>query len=104
VFAEPEIELPTSHPVFHLRWRACVVSVARPLLVRCHSRGSVGRACVSAAHWHYLYGGVPQKFFHLYLGELSFRFNHRNGDLSIGFEVVTGNARDKDQRYLSEFS
>jgi transposase len=34
-----------------------------------------------AKHWLYMYRGVPQKFFHLYLGELSFRFNHRNEDL-----------------------
>ncbi len=34
-----------------------------------------------AKHWLYLYRGVPQKFFHLYLGEISFRFNHRHEDL-----------------------
>ena len=34
-----------------------------------------------AKHWLYMYRGVPQKFFPLYLGELSFRFNHRNEDL-----------------------
>lgn len=34
-----------------------------------------------AKHWLYMYRGVPEKFFHLYLGELSFRFNHRNEDL-----------------------
>jgi transposase len=32
-------------------------------------------------HWLYMYRGVPKKFFHLYLGELSFRFNHRDVDL-----------------------
>jgi ISXO2-like transposase domain len=34
-----------------------------------------------AKHWLYMYRGVPKKFFHLYLGELSFRFNHRDEDL-----------------------
>jgi len=34
-----------------------------------------------AKHWLYHYRGVPQKFFHLYLGEISFRFNHRTCDL-----------------------
>jgi transposase len=34
-----------------------------------------------AKHWLYHYRGVPEKFFHLYLGEISFRFNHRNEDL-----------------------
>ncbi len=34
-----------------------------------------------AKHWLYMYRGVPEKFFHLYLGELSFRFNHRDEDL-----------------------
>ncbi len=34
-----------------------------------------------AKHWLYNYRGVPQKFFHLYLGEISFRFNCRDQDL-----------------------
>lgn len=34
-----------------------------------------------AKHWLHHYRGVPQKFFHLYLGEISFRFNHRHEDL-----------------------
>lgn len=34
-----------------------------------------------AKHWLYLYRGVPKKFFPVYLGEISFRFNHRNEDL-----------------------
>lgn len=34
-----------------------------------------------AKHWLYHYRGVPQKFFPLYLGEISFRFNHRREDL-----------------------
>lgn len=40
-----------------------------------------------AKHWLYMYRGVPQKFFHLYLGEISFRFNHRNEDLR---PLITG--------------
>lgn len=34
-----------------------------------------------AKNWLYPYRGVPKKFFHLFLGELSFRFNHRGQDL-----------------------
>ncbi len=34
-----------------------------------------------AKHWLYHYRGVPKKFFHIYLGEISFRFNHRDEDL-----------------------
>ena len=34
-----------------------------------------------AKNWLYQYRGVPQKFAHLYLAELSFRFNHRYQDL-----------------------
>ena len=34
-----------------------------------------------AKHWLYPYRGVPQKFFHLYLAEICFRFNHRREDL-----------------------
>jgi len=31
-----------------------------------------------AKHWLYTYRGVPRKLFHLYLGEVSYRFNHRH--------------------------
>lgn len=34
-----------------------------------------------AKNWLYMYRGVPRKFFHFYLAELSFRFNHRDQDL-----------------------
>ena len=34
-----------------------------------------------AKNWLYPYRGVPRKFFHLYLGETCYRFNHRNEDL-----------------------
>ena len=34
-----------------------------------------------AKHWLYPYRGVPVKFFHLYLAEVCYRFNHRNEDL-----------------------
>ena len=34
-----------------------------------------------AKHWLYHYRGIPKKFFHFYLAEISFRFNHRNEDL-----------------------
>lgn len=34
-----------------------------------------------AKNWLYPYRGVPRKYFHLYLGEIAFRFNHRDEDL-----------------------
>jgi transposase len=34
-----------------------------------------------AKNWLSMYRGVPQKFVHLYLAELSYRFNHREQDL-----------------------
>ncbi len=34
-----------------------------------------------AKHWLYPYRGVPRKFFHIYLGEICYRFNHRKEDL-----------------------
>lgn len=34
-----------------------------------------------AKNWLYPYRGVPSKYFHLYLGEVCYRFNHRNEDL-----------------------
>ena len=34
-----------------------------------------------AKNWLYPYRGVPSKYFHLYLGEVCYRFNHRSEDL-----------------------
>ncbi|MCK8517364.1 IS1595 family transposase, partial [Methylonatrum kenyense] len=34
-----------------------------------------------AKHWLYPYRGVPKAYFHLYLAEVAFRFNHREVDL-----------------------
>ena len=34
-----------------------------------------------AKHWLYQYRGVHKNFFHLYLGEISYRFNHREEDI-----------------------
>jgi transposase len=34
-----------------------------------------------AKHWLYHYRGVPKKYFHLYLKEVEWRFNHRNENL-----------------------
>ena len=34
-----------------------------------------------AKNWLYPYRGVPSKYFHLYLGEVCYRFNHRDEDL-----------------------
>jgi len=34
-----------------------------------------------AKNWLYPFRGVPRKFFHLYLGEVCYRFNHRSQDI-----------------------
>jgi len=34
-----------------------------------------------AKNWLYPYRGVPRKYFHLYLGEICYRFNHRDEDI-----------------------
>lgn len=34
-----------------------------------------------AKHWLYHYRGVPKEYFHLYLKEIEWRFNHRNENL-----------------------
>jgi transposase len=34
-----------------------------------------------AKHWLYQYRGVPKQYFHLYLKEVEFRFNHRNENI-----------------------
>lgn len=34
-----------------------------------------------AKHWLYHYRGVPKQYFHLYLKEVEWRFNHRDNDL-----------------------
>src|SRR5512143_2897986 len=34
-----------------------------------------------AKNWLYPYRGVPRQYFHLYLGEVCYRFNHRGQDL-----------------------
>jgi transposase len=34
-----------------------------------------------AKNWRYPFRGVPRKYFHLYLGEVCFRFNHRSRNL-----------------------
>lgn len=43
-----------------------------------------------AKHWLYPYRGVPRKFFHLYLGEVCYRFNHRHENLKpLVFKLMT---------------
>lgn len=34
-----------------------------------------------AKNWLYQYRGIDRKFFHIYLGEISYRFNHRHEDI-----------------------
>lgn len=53
-----------------------------------------------AKHWLYHYRGVPKKFFHLYLGEISFRFNHRHEDL---FPLILDILQDTNLDISTEF-
>jgi transposase len=72
-------------------WRAYASLAVRGdhIVVRKEGGRPKGRAHINgiegfwsyAKHWLYPYRGVPCKFFHLYLGEVSFRFNHRDQDL-----------------------
>lgn len=39
-----------------------------------------------AKAWMYHYRGVPKKYFHLYLKEIEFRFNHRNDNI---FDIMS---------------
>ncbi|WP_333689271.1 transposase [Methylococcus capsulatus] len=34
-----------------------------------------------AKNWLYMYRGVPRQYFHLYLAEVCYRFNHRHENL-----------------------
>ena len=46
-----------------------------------------------AKNWLYPYRGVPRNCFHLYLGEICSRFNHRREDLRpllVDWRIVTG--------------
>ena len=36
-----------------------------------------------AKNWLYPYRGIPRKNFHLYMGEICWRFNHREQDLYL---------------------
>lgn len=53
-----------------------------------------------AKNWLYHYRGVPKKFFHLYLGETSFRFNYRNQDLfPLILALLKNTTLDKINRF-----
>jgi len=49
---------------------------------RDHINGIEG-FCSFAKHWLYQYRGIHQAYFHLYLKEIEWRFNHRNENLVI---------------------
>lgn len=54
-----------------------------------------------AKHWLYQYRGVPRKFFPLYLGEISFRFNHRENDLfPLIYKLLQSHTMDDIKRFL----
>ena len=41
-----------------------------------------------AKHWFYHYRGVPRKYFHLYLKEVEWRFNHRSESLVALLRII----------------
>ena len=49
-----------------------------------------------AKNWLYPYRGVPHKHFHLYLGEVCYRFNHRGEDLKPLLIKLLKVIRDSD--------
>jgi hypothetical protein len=51
---------------------------------RGHINGIEG-FCSYAKNWLYPYRGVSRQYFHLYLGEICYRFNHRDEDLKLLF-------------------
>jgi len=53
-----------------------------------------------AKNWLYQYRGVHKKFFHLYLGEISFRFNHREEDI---LPYITRLLQETDYEKVREF-
>ncbi|MCS3903120.1 transposase [Methylohalomonas lacus] len=72
-------------------WQAYVALAVRGDYITVHKQDGVpkGRDHINgiegfwsyAKHWLYPYRGVPRKFFHLYLGEVCYRFNHRHENL-----------------------
>ena len=52
-----------------------------------------------AKHWLYTYRGVPRKLFHLYLGEVSYRFNHRHESL---FPLLHGLLRHLSKQKIDQ--
>jgi transposase len=57
-----------------------------------------------AKNWLYLYRGVPRKNFPLFLGEISFRFNHRNEDIfPLIYKMLKATSYHDIQRFLVRF-
>jgi transposase len=54
----------------------------------------------TAKHWLYHYRGVPKKVFHLYLGEISYRFNHRDQDL---YPLIHALLHDTSTEKIADF-
>lgn len=73
------------------KWRAYATLKLRGdhVVIRKEKGRSFGRDHINgiegfwsyAKNWLYPYRGVPSKYFHLYLGEVCYRFNHRDEDL-----------------------
>jgi len=54
-----------------------------------------------AKNWLNPYRGVPRKYFHLYLAEICYRFNHRKQDLKpLAANVATQNNRHRHQTHF----
>lgn len=54
-----------------------------------------------AKNWLYPYRGVPRQYFHLYLGEVCYRFNHRDDDLKPLFLRLLKQFSIQDVRSIS---
>ena len=76
----------TAYTVLETRGEHKVVSHSQDEYVRddSHINGIEGFWSYAKA-WIYHYRGVPKQYFHLYLKEIEFRFNHRKENL---FEII----------------
>lgn len=69
------------HGTFTVRGNNIVVSKEPSRPKNRSNIGGIAGFWSYAKYWLYPYRGIPVKFFHLYIGEILFRFNHRNKDL-----------------------
>lgn len=54
-----------------------------------------------AKHWLYPLRGVPQKLLHIFLGEITYRFNHRDENIyPLILNMLQNTERQDIEKYL----